>query len=254
MFPISDDKLSFSRIANFWSREIKPPASAFELLNLLESAWWRGEIIGEAAVSRLQLIQHLFKSTHDFGVVVVVGDQPGLPETKELPDGTVEVDLRPRVNVPSTDTDAWNDTNCAPAYQILAATSSLASDPAIAPVLCAIKLSRHEFTQWLVRSGYYLPTFWRIETNNDAPGSAQRPGNRLVGSAGRRGPRPNKRQQVKDAMWGDLQQNRCSVADLQKALEKTLAETYGVSRDTARKARTEVVLEFKSQQIATNDK
>jgi hypothetical protein len=84
MFPISDDTMSFSNIADYWSREIKPSASVLELLKELERAWWRGEIVGETGLTRLNLIRYLFKSTDDFGIVFVVDDQPGPPETKSL--------------------------------------------------------------------------------------------------------------------------------------------------------------------------
>jgi hypothetical protein len=87
----------------------------------------------------------------------------------------VEVNLRPRVKVPCIDTEAWSDTNCALAYQTLAATPSLVTDPAIGPALRGINLSREAFTQWLARRGYPLPTFWAtIEMNNDTPGSVQK--------------------------------------------------------------------------------
>jgi hypothetical protein len=156
-----------------------------ELLQSLESAWWRGEIVGEASVSRLELIRHLFKSTHDFGVVFVVGDQPGPPEITESPDGNADLDRRPRVKVPSSDMQTWNDTNCGLAYQslvqdpVLVKDPVLVEDPVIGPVLCGIKLRRAAFMQWLSLRGYALPTFWgTIETNHDATRSAQENGAR----------------------------------------------------------------------------
>ena len=44
------------------------------------------------------------------------------------------------------------------------------------------------------------------------------------------------------------------MTDLDKMLEKELVEAYGASRDTARKARRQVLSEFISQQKPTNDK
>jgi hypothetical protein len=61
MIPTSEDPLSLLRIADYWSRQI--PYSARELLQLLVSAWWRGEIVGESAASRLVLLRGMFKST-----------------------------------------------------------------------------------------------------------------------------------------------------------------------------------------------
>jgi len=45
-------------------------------------------------------------------------------------------------------------------------------------------------------------------------------------------------------MREDVRQGRRTVAELKKMLEKELASTYGVSRDTARKARNAVLSEF----------
>ena len=42
--------------------------------------------------------------------------------------------------------------------------------------------------------------------------------------------------------------------ELENMLEKNLATKYGVSRDTARKAREAVLSELNSRQIPTNDK
>jgi DNA-binding GntR family transcriptional regulator len=55
-------------------------------------------------------------------------------------------------------------------------------------------------------------------------------------------------------MRNDIQQGRLTVAELENMLEKDLAARYGVSRDTARKARNAVLSELNSRQIPTNDK
>ena len=75
-----------------------------------------------------------------------------------------------------------------------------------------------------------------------------------VGSERARGPRPQKFEQTRDAMRNDLQQGRHTEAQLENMLEKNLATNYGVSRDTARKARKAVLSELNSRQIPTNDK
>jgi hypothetical protein len=61
---------------------------------------------------------------------------------------------------------------------------------------------------------------------------------------GRGGRRPRKRNQVKAAMNEDLEQGRLTASALKNMLEKNLAEKYGVSRETARKARNEVLSEM----------
>jgi hypothetical protein len=246
MFPVSADNLSLREIADYWSREIKPAATFIELLRLLESAWWRGEIVGEDGVSRLALIKHLFQSGHDFGIVFVVGDESGLPGITEVPDGTVEVEIRPRIRAPSTDTERWNDTDCAPAYESLAATPVLASDPTIGPVLSGINLSHQEFTHWLERCHYGQPTFWtRMVANEDTSRLSDQPqSDASTSSPRRRGRKPEKLLQVKEAMKSDLLHQRLSVAELEEMLEKTLETRYGVSRATARNAREAVLSEY----------
>ena len=67
-----------------------------------------------------------------------------------------------------------------------------------------------------------------------------------------RGARPKKFTQARDAMRDELQQGRRTVAGLRNMLEKNLAETYGVSRDTARKARKAVLSEFCENEFSTN--
>jgi hypothetical protein len=69
-----------------------------------------------------------------------------------------------------------------------------------------------------------------------------------------RGAKPKKLEQVKEAMRNDIRQGRRTVAELSNMREKVLAAEYGVSRDTARKARVGICREFNSRQIATNDK
>ena len=142
---------------------------------------------------------------------------------------------------------------------------------------------------WLVQRGSYsIPGYWSLEwlevcrtdvtkalcaakeqDENTSPltlesqempvGSGRRStaGRRKSGTAGPgrpRGARPQKREQTKNAMWNDIQQKRLTVAQLQDLLEKNLAAKYGVSRDTARKARNAVLLELNSRQIPTNNK
>jgi hypothetical protein len=64
------------------------------------------------------------------------------------------------------------------------------------------------------------------------------------GSARRRGVRPKKFAQASGAMRDDIQQGRRTVEQLKSMFEKDLAGSYGVSRDTARKARNAVLSEF----------
>jgi hypothetical protein len=64
--------------------------------------------------------------------------------------------------------------------------------------------------------------------------------------ARRRGPKPTKRDQVKDHMRDDIEQGRRTQADLRKMSEKELLNAYPYckSRHTVREARKGVVAEI----------
>jgi hypothetical protein len=70
----------------------------------------------------------------------------------------------------------------------------------------------------------------------------------------KRGRKPVKFERVKEAMRRDIAEGR----QLEDMLEKELAHIYGVSRDTARKARIAVLSEYvensNSDKSSTNDK
>jgi hypothetical protein len=86
-------------------------------------------------------------------------------------------------------------------------------------------------------------------------------GNPLLAAARnvrRRGRRPIKLEQAKEKMRRDIQEDRQTADTLNAMPEKNLASTYGLSRDTARKARDAVLSEIdensNSRQTPTNDK
>ena len=70
----------------------------------------------------------------------------------------------------------------------------------------------------------------------------------------RRGPRSAKRENTAAAMRQALADNTLTVNSLRTMPEKTLAHRYGVSRDTARKARHNVLESFVDISASTNDK
>jgi hypothetical protein len=164
MFPIAEPRLSLSKISNYWSRAIEPPASQNELLKVLESAWWLGEFCGDSAISRLELLKGMFKSMRhrdDLGIVFVEGKGVDEPPPKKLPDGRLLVDVPHRIYLPSADPDAWTEDSCNEAFRALARTSSMESYPDITPGLAFIELTYDEFTSWLEGRGYDKPKFWR---------------------------------------------------------------------------------------------
>ena len=104
------------------------------------------------------------------------------------------------------------------------------------------------------RHGLPPPSWW-----SDAVAVATEPSNHLpphdtipkpgavsknsakAGSKRPRGPKPKKLEQVMEAMRTDIRQRRQTLAQLRDMREKDLAAEYGVSRDTARKARNAVL-------------
>src|SRR6266851_2310151 len=71
---------------------------------------------------------------------------------------------------------------------------------------------------------------------------------------GKRGPKSGKRQNAAAAIAKDLADQTVSVARLKAMPEKELAALYGVSRDTARKARHDVLASRVEISTSTNDK
>ena len=173
MFPITKRALSFGEISDYWSRQISPPASSNELLDILLSAWWLGELRVGSGPIRLQLLKNMFTSMRDrddLGIVFIVGDGAG-PLPVELPDGSLEVDLRCQIRVPSNNTESWDEAACKDAFHGLAETSSIESYPEVAVGLTLTQLSYEEFNIWLTKRGYYpKPSFRRSAVKKSKPG------------------------------------------------------------------------------------
>jgi hypothetical protein len=162
MFPIGKSKLSLREIANYWAREIQPPASRNELLQKLEAAWWLGQIRGDSVKSRLDLLKHMLAMYDgDDARIVFLVENFDEPQPKQLPDGSVRVDVRHRIYLPSRDKNTWDESNCEDTFQSLAQTSSTESYPEMTPGLAWIELTFEEFTNWLLAEGYAKTKFWK---------------------------------------------------------------------------------------------
>ena len=154
-FPITKSKLPLLEISDYWSQEKDQRASKKELYACLESAWWLGEIRGCAAMSRLELLKRMFQTRDRYdGILFVVRGDEAPRTSRNLPDGSVSVDIRPEVPVPSLDTDTWDEANCQDAFDALAQATSTVYYPEIAPGLAFIELTLDEFTRWLRGRGY----------------------------------------------------------------------------------------------------
>src|SRR5262249_35455732 len=99
-------------------------------------------------------------------VFVTPGSIPP-PETIELANGHCDVDLRPRVFVPSDDADTWSEASCIPAFEILAEKPSLQRYPEWSPGFHAMKLNRDQFFRLIAVRGLPYQTFGK-RTNDDA--------------------------------------------------------------------------------------
>jgi hypothetical protein len=116
-------------------------------------------------------------------------------------------------------------------------------------VLCPARKQNESAKLALSETGATSRSRPALESQETPAGSGPRStaGPRKSGAARparHRGPRPKKFEQARDAMRNDLQKGRLTAAGLETMLEKTLAADYGVSRDTARKARKAVLSEL----------
>jgi hypothetical protein len=161
MFPLSAEKLPFLEIADFWSREIIPRATQKELLALLESAWWRGELKGNSALNRLQFLKKMFESRREpymQSIVFASPDDTGQSTgIQRQPHGGFVV--RPQISVPD-EIDDWTENSCADAFEALAGLPSQQHFPLLSFNISFIELTREEFFGWIRTRGFDVPTFW----------------------------------------------------------------------------------------------
>jgi hypothetical protein len=193
MFPLSEEKLSFLEIADYWSR--KSLASQDELLARLEAAWWRGEITGNSAKTRLQFLRSMYQKRRDLpSVVFVTPNDAGPPIETRLPDGGCLVDSAPRISVPN-ETDDWTENSCKDAFEKLARLPSRQYFPLFSYSICYIELTPEEFFDWVARLGFEVPKFWKrtakatqaspqgSDTSNNSHGSLAVSGRGTMGRA-----------------------------------------------------------------------
>jgi hypothetical protein len=225
MFPLQETELSIAQIADYWSREIK--ASATEIQTDIEKGLWRGEIL------RFRRRRRDWLHSVEWYLLWPPGD----------PASWSDHDLE---SIYATIAKYWG----APPAEIVCAVNE---NP-----IHDVVLTRTEFFQWISARGYALPTFWGPWTSEDgdarSSGIAASPAlpelttsDALAPPRGsaiseiRRGPRPWKRTDVMDRMRVALESGKLTRKQLQEMPEKTMEAEYGVSRDTARKARNEVL-------------
>ena len=242
MYPISaKQNLTLLEIARHWSREITPPMKEAEVLDGLIEAWWRSELIATQGPSRADMLRVIYKTYQDR----VAFTAPGLEEsasTKALPDGGLVVFRLWQVPLPNAQPNSWDDTNCEEAFEAVANAWSSADFNIVMTSIAWIELTPTEFKRWTNKNGYRPTTFWGIEEER-LPISASLSAENGP-SPRRRGPKPKKLDRVKRDMRRDIEDGELTAEGLQDMAEKNLESTYGVSRDTARKARRAVLSEI----------
>jgi hypothetical protein len=105
------------------------------------------------------------------------------------------------------------------------------------PPLAAPQQARRARAEWFESAVFAAPV----------PASGKPP-------PGRRGPKSGKRQTTAAAMRKDLENGTLTIVDLRRMIEKQLSVRYGVSRETARKARYDVLQSPVGISISTFDK
>jgi hypothetical protein len=259
MLPIWQDKLSIDEIIRKWSLEMQPPApSPEEFVDFFVSAWWLVKLKGlPPFATRLALLKAMFRSARagDWNGVVFI--TPEEAEGVEQSDGYLLItDLeRPRVPVPSKDPDTWTDASCASAFQKLSETPSR-KYPERTVGFLLMEVHRDQFFSLLTEAGLELPRFWRppipqppepereIHISRGSKLFSEDASLAVAPEVRRRGPKPRKLEKTKQAMKRDTREGRLTPTGLREMLEKALEERYGVSRDTARKARNAVLSEI----------
>jgi hypothetical protein len=177
-----------------------------------------------------------------------------------LPDGSSEVDLRPRIRVPAMEINDWTEELCEEAFNALAETSSERSYPDLTPFFASIKLSFEEFDKWRMARGYSNP-FWSGPTASTVPPEAF-PGQQLGAptSRTRKGRKPKFRAIIRGAVF-DLMEFHGDLSDddpewsVQADVERAVAEALGDDApavSTIRKYVASSIAEWRESKKATN--
>jgi hypothetical protein len=177
MLPVSSAALlTMDRIADYWSREIKPQMSKGEVYDALVKAWWRGEFAEAFGPRRCDLVRALY-ATRGSGPIFVVHGRETQPSITMLEGGGAQVDLSPHIPLPNSLPDSWTDDLCTDAFNAIAASWNERAFAVIAPSVLSVGLDSRSFFQWTALQGYPRPTFWRREpqtTPTSSPAEVER--------------------------------------------------------------------------------
>jgi hypothetical protein len=178
MFPVSAKRrLSFTKIADYWSREIR--ARPLEILNELGRAWWRGQLTAVSGPSRADVFRGIYQ-LYSNRISFATRDSPDPPLGQELSDGSLEV-IRPvRIPLPNSNPDLWDDTNWKAVFEAVAdAWEDLSlwledAEHTAEPIVAGLELTEAEFTRWVTANGYPRPNFWASKEKDQVPSPTRR--------------------------------------------------------------------------------
>jgi hypothetical protein len=160
VFPVpSSQTLPFPKIADYWSREMKPPTSQHELFDFLVKAWWRGDLFASGA-KRVDVLKAIYNNPPSW-ITFEDGQQ-----ITELADGVVEV--RQIIPLPRSSRDSWTDGDCNETFQIIARIWNSSDFELFVPVVWGLHLSEIEYTRWVKSCGYQRGSFWTREKKEKA--------------------------------------------------------------------------------------
>jgi hypothetical protein len=152
VFPVpSSQPLSFPKIADYWSREMKPPTSRDELFDFLVKAWWRGDLLASGA-ERVDVLKAIHNNPPSW--ITFEDDQ----QIRELPNGVVEV--RRFVPLPKSNPDSWTDDDCTEAFQVIAEIWDSSDFELFVPVVWGLQLREDEYTRWVKSCTHQRGSFW----------------------------------------------------------------------------------------------
>lgn len=160
MFPIPvTQALTIGEIADYWSREERR-ATEQEVRRILIAAWWGGEFTEPQKPDRMVVLKVLYKQADTTQIVFEIPGVASSTAEQQLEDGSIVVDMRMRIALPSEHVDDWTIQSCSEAFEKLADLWDEKVSPLLLPALVGIKLKHSDFTAWVRRRGFDVPTFW----------------------------------------------------------------------------------------------
>jgi hypothetical protein len=174
MFPIPADRaLLIRQIADYWSREIHPRASAEELCQEMLQGFWRGEL-RSISTTRLTQLQWLYESGPTDRIVLSPVDNEGFPMSLTNEDLR---DIPVHISVPNDSPDSWTEEDCSPTFRFLSEFWGESTFPGGTAVLASISVTADQFFAWVDSRKFDRPTFWTPPRSVNAPSDDRHPVN-----------------------------------------------------------------------------